>query len=299
MKLKLLEKKKDIRGSQKYLEERLSSKLNRNLTCTIGFPSGSWETDVSYNQKIWFHTYRIDEEGASKRYWNGFGVAKELNDVRSNNIVVEINIPIVGINRRVSGAFATDNEGKTYLLHRGRIGGGRKGIGKSAFLDWADRKLNDVESSEAVEQYLVVCCLDDKLFDSNLYEFIKDIYNFKKYAVSLDVDDISLLGTESIENLLNNYESSEGVPKYTRSELIKEITRRRAKGVCQLCKQSAPFVGKNGKPFLEVHHVEWLSRGGKDQTSNTVALCPNCHRKMHILDDKTDVDKLKEIVRVP
>ncbi|WP_296863638.1 HNH endonuclease [Thermosyntropha sp.] len=29
-------------------------------------------------------------------------------------------------------------------------------------------------------------------------------------------------------------------------------------------------------------HIEWLSRGGTDTIDNTVALCPNCHRKMHV-----------------
>ena len=46
-----------------------------------------------------------------------------------------------------------------------------------------------------------------------------------------------------------------------------------------------------------MHHIVWLSNGGEDSTDNTVALCPNCHRKMHILDDPADVEKLKETVR--
>jgi 5-methylcytosine-specific restriction protein A len=41
---------------------------------------------------------------------------------------------------------------------------------------------------------------------------------------------------------------------------------------------------KEGEPFLEVHHIEWLSSEGKDVIANTAALCPNCYRKMHILN---------------
>jgi len=44
---------------------------------------------------------------------------------------------------------------------------------------------------------------------------------------------------------------------------------------------------------LECHHVDWLSRGGEDSIDNAVALDPSCHRKMHELDLKTDVQKLK------
>ena len=42
----------------------------------------------------------------------------------------------------------------------------------------------------------------------------------------------------------------------------------------------------------------WLSRGGEDSTENTVALCPNCHTRMHILDEPEDVEKLKSVISV-
>lgn len=79
------------------------------------------------------------------------------------------------------------------------------------------------------------------------------------------------------------------------AEVVKE-TKRRANGICQLCKQPAPFIDKKGNPYLELHHVVWLSRGGEDSTTNTVALCPNCHTKMHVLDRKEDVEKLKKLL---
>lgn len=77
-----------------------------------------------------------------------------------------------------------------------------------------------------------------------------------------------------------------------RSDKVRDIVKERAKGICQLCSKPAPFFGKNGEPFLECHHVVWLSRGGADEINNAVALCPNCHRKMHNLDDKMDVARL-------
>lgn len=46
---------------------------------------------------------------------------------------------------------------------------------------------------------------------------------------------------------------------------------------------------KQGEPHLEVHHVIWLSRGEKDALNNVVAVFPNCHTKMHIVDDEKDV----------
>lgn len=56
----------------------------------------------------------------------------------------------------------------------------------------------------------------------------------------------------------------------------------RANGICQKCHQPAPFIRrKNGVPYLEVHHVVHLADGGDDTVENAVAICPNCHRKIH------------------
>lgn len=76
--------------------------------------------------------------------------------------------------------------------------------------------------------------------------------------------------------------------QYERDQYIAQFTRKRANGICDLCLNPAPFNDKNGKPYLESHHIEWLSKGGLDSIENTVALCPNCHRRMHILDDSND-----------
>ena len=81
---------------------------------------------------------------------------------------------------------------------------------------------------------------------------------------------------------------------YVRSAEVVRITKKRANGICQLCGQAAPFSDDNGIPYLEAHHIEWLSRGGPDSTDNTVALCPNCHTKMHILNREQDIAKLKK-----
>jgi 5-methylcytosine-specific restriction protein A len=82
---------------------------------------------------------------------------------------------------------------------------------------------------------------------------------------------------------------------YERNPLVSEYARRRANGKCELCGKDAPFVKSDGTPYLEIHHIKWLAKGGEDNISNTVALCPNCHRRMHVLDLPEDVDKLYSI----
>ncbi|MTV47714.1 HNH endonuclease [Heliobacillus mobilis] len=108
----------------------------------------------------------------------------------------------------------------------------------------------------------------------------------------------------SDEDLLARAKSSSGKASkrtasttvYERDEFIAELAKRNARGICQLCDQSAPFVDKKNKPYLEVHHIIWLSKGGNDSIENTVALCPNCHRKMHALNLDVDVQKLRNKV---
>ena len=46
------------------------------------------------------------------------------------------------------------------------------------------------------------------------------------------------------------------------SVYVSDYARQRADGVCELCEEPAPFLKKNREPFLEVHHIKWLSKEG-------------------------------------
>ena len=82
---------------------------------------------------------------------------------------------------------------------------------------------------------------------------------------------------------------------FERDPYVVAHAKRRANGTCELCEQPAPFTSKDGEPYLETHHILWLSRGGEDTVENTVALCPNCHRRMHALDLKADRERLMQV----
>lgn len=85
---------------------------------------------------------------------------------------------------------------------------------------------------------------------------------------------------------------------YFRDSYVSKYAKRRADGICQLCNKPAPFIDNDGNPFLETHHIIWLADGGADSTENTIALCPNCHRKMHVINLEEDVKKLKKIAEM-
>lgn len=70
--------------------------------------------------------------------------------------------------------------------------------------------------------------------------------------------------------------------QYVRNPFVSELAKRKANGICQDCKQPAPFLNKlTNEPYLECHHIIPLSEGGLDVIENVIALCPNCHKKRH------------------
>lgn len=83
---------------------------------------------------------------------------------------------------------------------------------------------------------------------------------------------------------------------YYRDQKVCSFVKLRAKGKCDLCNKPAPFIMENGVPYLEEHHVIPLNEGGDDSINNAVALCPNCHRKIHSLKDQKDINKLKIVI---
>lgn len=85
---------------------------------------------------------------------------------------------------------------------------------------------------------------------------------------------------------------------YVRDPAVKAWVLQAAKGHCEGCDGSAPFIGMDGLPYLEVHHVMPLSSHGSDKTTNAVALCPNCHRRCHYSKDR-DEFKLTLYQRIP
>lgn len=62
----------------------------------------------------------------------------------------------------------------------------------------------------------------------------------------------------------------------------------RANGFCELCRKQAPFLSKNGQPFLLITEINPQASG----PANLCALCPNCkYRHLeHFLSD--DVERL-------
>ncbi|MEH6717537.1 MAG: HNH endonuclease [Aurantimonas endophytica] len=68
---------------------------------------------------------------------------------------------------------------------------------------------------------------------------------------------------------------------FERSAAVRDYVVTRAKGVCEGCSSPAPFLRPDGVPYLEPHHIKRLTDGGPDHPRLVIALCPNCHRRVH------------------
>lgn len=293
---------KKIKIAQSLFVDRLNETIPiRNGRYTIGFQGGKIEVDALHaDQKIWFIPQTIENNNGQKKYWNAFGLAEKLKTKGSNNIAVEINILLSGPSKKVAGLFAEDSKtGNIVLLHRGKIGGGKKGIGKNAFLEWYEQKTVKVHNKKIeddIDDVLLVADLGSPNIAKQVGMFVTAVAFFKSKIQEDEISELTDL------ELAEKIKDSNGKLKRTAAEVfvfprnpyIVEYVKRRARGICDFCEKKAPFSNIDGKPYLECHHVKWLADGGMDRVENAVALCPNCHRQMHILNCPSDVARLIE-----
>ncbi|WP_432361468.1 HNH endonuclease [Sporosarcina sp. UB5] len=133
-----------------------------------------------------------------------------------------------------------------------------------------------------------VSLLSKDLLEQNFYEKWKKARRLSTKEVKERAEKTGTKNVGSRKSVVKTYE---------RNPYVTEYAKRRANGICELCEGPAPFKNKQGEPYLETHHIKWLANGGEDTIENTVALCPNCHRKMHVVESEEDFNKLNQIVK--
>jgi 5-methylcytosine-specific restriction protein A len=110
-------------------------------------------------------------------------------------------------------------------------------------------------------------------------------------AVAEAVESDAIPSGENLEGLLKKALAASGVALktstsglrtvYERSRDVRNYVLARADGTCEGCVTAAPFLRKDGTPYLEPHHIRRVSDGGPDHPAFVIALCPNCHRRVH------------------
>lgn len=210
---------------------------------------------------------------------------------------------------------------KDGILHytgMGKIGDQVLEGNQNATLYYSDTNGVEVHLFEVMERavytYRGVVKLVDKPYKSKQLDNngnMRNVWMFplkpiKKYVENGDKDvpekEVVKLSTRE---LVRRTEINSGIRKtittetivYYRDPYLKELVKRIADGKCQYCGNNAPFSDDNGNPYLEEHHVEGLADGGSDTIDNVVALCPNCHRRMHVLKKLNDIEVLRKVAK--
>jgi 5-methylcytosine-specific restriction protein A len=294
----LLTAHRDIRAAQRKFEKALDAALPRRPgRYTVGYPGGKIDDATLQSNGLIWHYRQILNDAAIPRYWNAFGLVETLATNRSNSITVEINSPLDGANGSVAGLFARDQDGGFAVLHSGKIGGGKKGVGKAEFVAALQEKpifVVDPTHPNKTREVFLLARLDDPRAIHGVTRFVVEVARFKDKT---DAEEAEALSTKVLRD---RAEANTGKPKrvlrevavFERNEYVTAYAKRRANGRCDLCGERAPFEVK-GVPFLECHHILPLADNGDDTIANAVALCPNCHRRMHMVHTDADLKALR------
>ncbi|WP_220674385.1 hypothetical protein [Xanthomonas campestris] len=176
----MLESRTEISAAQKSLKAMLHAKSDSAVNRTIGYPGGHTPDQwLSTFGDQWFWSGKTSKQDpASRRSLNWFGF---YSDDAGVDITVEINVP-EGRNDRIGGFFARHSEtGVVYLFHSARIGGGRKGVGKEAFLAWSGHKPQHVSTADGgSREGVLVGPVNGKDASRSILRYVRSVAEFKR-----------------------------------------------------------------------------------------------------------------------
>jgi len=177
----IIESKEEIEKAQRKLEAVIRRDFKTKVTKNIGYPGGTtFDAEVVTDGHYWYWSSDYDGKNVpNPRRLNWFGL---FRDDANLQISVEINTAYEGRNDQVAGFFARNvDTGTVYLLHSGRLGGGTKGVRKSAFLAWSDQRLTDVvDSFGGIREGVLVMPVEGTSAIRSAVRYIDAIAGFKQ-----------------------------------------------------------------------------------------------------------------------
>lgn len=173
---RVITSKRRIQSLQNKLVEQFKRQSDEIRYPILGHQGGSWKEEVFYSEKfnIWFCGFR-----AENRFWNALGLGEPVDEVNAN-ITCEINFPFEDINRRIAGVFAEDEFGNEFILHRGKIGGGRRGIGKALFQEQYRGKYVTAIDGEVDTEFALIGDVNSEKLIQQIASFVREVHRIKE-----------------------------------------------------------------------------------------------------------------------
>jgi transcriptional regulator with XRE-family HTH domain len=173
----------DIARARKLLRARIEKASAKPRKMALGNQGATWTDTVYYMpaHDIWTV---FDGNPDAEWLWNTYGIGNPF-DGGSRDMVCHLSVPAEDINRRVGAVYARAKGSRnTFILHRGRIGGGREGVGKSAFFEHYEGELVTALDGERVTEFALVGAVESASFLKDLAQFVHAVKNIKDAVTS-------------------------------------------------------------------------------------------------------------------
>ncbi len=166
----------EIENAISLFEGRMTDGSDRAEEIQLGFQGGGALAKVQWRSDLDLWSAFLPTE---KRHWTAFGLGNPFDD-DGNSIVVEVNTPFEGINRRVGGVFLRNSKGQLYVGHRGSVGGGRPGIGQKAFMaEFSKDDLTEIRDGDKTSNVIMIGALDAEDLPARVHSFVTQVAKFK------------------------------------------------------------------------------------------------------------------------
>jgi hypothetical protein len=175
----MIESREEIRLAQSRLEATMRRALQQTLTRNIGYPGGTVrDAEVITDGSYWYRS-ADNRRVRNPRRLNWFGLVAGEGPLQ---ITVEINTPYEGRNDMTAGFFARyGDNGRVYLMHSGRIGGGHQGVGQRAFFAQMNMRPDQVIDAAGRTRWAVpVVAVDDAAGPSPARRYVDVVAEFKR-----------------------------------------------------------------------------------------------------------------------
>ena len=169
------------------LYDSLNKLATRDGKIKLGFPGGSVGlVTAKYDKEadLWWHDWLSDGYHDDDKYWNCFGV-KEPPWTQPIAPTVELNVSKQYANngRRLYGAMVKDNDGRIYLAHTGKLGGGNT---KAGFTDYyfkhKDGRIKHINAKDdkGDRELILVTAIQGPDVSKSIADYVKLVAEYKQ-----------------------------------------------------------------------------------------------------------------------
>jgi hypothetical protein len=191
--LKIIEDEAAVKKYRRQFIKSFKPLIDDKIQVQLGHPGGAFMAKVFWSNRlgIWIFHQKVSQT----RCGHAFGVGKPT--VTSTvPITCEINFPARGVDRRMGGALAKDRDGRIFVVHRGKIGGGKKGVGKSLFDKYYRGAWAVMEDGFEETPVALVGALHSPRFARQVAQFvrkverIKDVISYRSPQMEITFDEL-------------------------------------------------------------------------------------------------------------